>query len=42
MERIKRRQLKKKGVKRLYKRKKLLLNVKNYKRRRRSLNYSIS
>lgn len=40
--RVKRRQLRKKSVKRLYERKKLLLNAKDYKRKRRSAKYNVN
>jgi flagellar biosynthesis/type III secretory pathway chaperone len=40
--RVKRRQLRKKSVKRLYKRKKLLLDAKDYRQRRRSAKYNVN
>jgi hypothetical protein len=42
IKRIERRLLKKKGVKRLYKRKKLSLNAKNYKPLRQSAKYNVN
>jgi hypothetical protein len=42
IKRVERRLLKKKGVKRLYERKKLPLNAKNYKLLRRSVKYNVN